>query len=454
MKRAGAWLAGWVLAVSGGMIGVAQDQPAARPTIVLPPVPHSVRAVHSGMPMIDVQQQNFPAEITIANHGDKDWLASTQVISRTQAEIVTAKLGWAYVLAGGLDFHVGELFTPAGGVATGQAFQAPPQNVAPRAEAKGFLEFVEQVTFADGTVTDTDHAKVTAFYTACCTGANAGKVVVTPEIPLAQQTIPGGAAGGGLARTPDLKPITFDVVSFRKSLQQGRGREFPADGDFIAYHGSTVHDLLLFAYGGVKKGYFLISGEPDWVKTDYYEFTAKVGPEDVAEWKAMTLTDKRFMVRAALEDVLKLKVHDDTELHPVYDLVVAKGGPKLMEYEPGDTVTPSYPGAHAMTGKVLSWFDPFNLVCQDQTMADLVNSMSGPDRAGRVVIDKTGLTGAYDFTVPIPYRPLPEQFKEIAEDSGVPTMFDGLKQLGLQLVQAKEPIQGIVVDHIERPPDN
>jgi uncharacterized protein (TIGR03435 family) len=107
-----------------------------------------------------------------------------------------------------------------------------------------------------------------------------------------------------------------------------------------------------------------------------------------------------------------------------------------------------------MTGKVLSWFDPFNLVCQDQTMADLVNSMSGPDRAGRVVIDKTGLTGAYDFTVPIPYRPLPEQFKEIAEDSGVPTMFDGLKQLGLQLVQAKEPIQGIVVDHIERPPDN
>ena len=33
-------------------------------------------------------------------------------------------------------------------------------------------------------------------------------------------------------------------------------------------------------------------------------------------------------------------------------------------------------------------------------------------------------------------------------------MFDGLKQLGLQLVQAKEPIQGIVVDHIERPPDN
>jgi len=138
----------------------------------------------------------------------------------------------------------------------------------------------------------------------------------------------------------------------------------------------------------------------------------------------------------------------------VYNLVVAKGGPKLMEYEPGDTVTPSYSGAQAMSGKVLRWFDPFNLVCQDTTMAELVNSMSGPDRAGRVVIDKTGLTGAYDFTVPIPYRPLPEQFRQIAEDSGVPTMFEGLKQLGLQLVQAKGPIAGIVVDHIERPEAN
>ena len=160
------------------------------------------------------------------------------------------------------------------------------------------------------------------------------------------------------------------------------------------------------------------------------------------------------MVQAALEDVLKVKVHDDTEEHPVYNLVVAKGGQKLMEYEPGDTLTPPYSNAQAMTGKVLRWFDPFNLVCQDITMAELVNSLSGPDRAGRVVIDKTGLTGAYDFTVPIPYRPLPEQFRQIAEDSGVPTMFEGLKQLGLQLVQAKGPINGIVVDHIERPPDN
>jgi uncharacterized protein (TIGR03435 family) len=436
------------------MVQTGAAQEASQPTIVLPPPVHSVRANHSGPAMIDVSQPEFPAEITIMNRGDKDWLADTQVKSRTQAEIVSAKLGWAYVLASGLEFHAGDVYTPSGGVAAGGSFQVPAQSVAPRADAKGLLAFVEEVTFADGTVVDADHAKVTAFYKTWSTGANAGKVASTPAVAAAQQNIAGGTAGTGPARTPNLKPIAFDVISFRKSERPGPGREFPADGDFIAYHGSTVDSLLQFAYGGIKKGFFLISGEPDWVKTEYYEFQAKVAPEDVAEWKAMTLTDKRYMVRAALEDALKVKVHEDTAEHPVYNLVVAKGGPKLMDYEPGDTVTPSYSGAQAMTGKVLRWFDPFNLVCQDTTMAELVNSMSGPDRAGRVVIDKTGLTGAYDFTVPIPYRPLPEQFRQIAEDSGVPTMFEGLKQLGLQLVQAKGPIDGIVVDHIERPPDN
>jgi uncharacterized protein (TIGR03435 family) len=157
-------------------------------------------------------------------------------------------------------------------------------------------------------------------------------------------------------------------------------------------------------------------------------------------------------VRAALTEALKLKVHDDTEMHPVFNLVVAKSGPKLTEYQPGDTVTP--PSRPAMSGKVLAWFDPFNLTCQDTTMAELVNSLSGPNRAGRVVIDKTGLTGAYDFNVPIPYRPLPEQFRQMAEDSGVPSFLEGIKQLGLALVPDKGPIDGIVIDHIEKPETN
>ena len=67
-----------------------------------------------------------------------------------------------------------------------------------------------------------------------------------------------------------------------------------------------------------------------------------------------------------------------------------------MDYHAGDSVLPA--NGHVLTGHVESWFDPFRLVCQEVTIADLVTVLSGPDRAGRVVIDKTGLTGTYDFT--------------------------------------------------------
>jgi uncharacterized protein (TIGR03435 family) len=87
-------------------------------------------------------------------------------------------------------------------------------------------------------------------------------------------------------------------------------------------------------------------------------------------------------------------------------------------------------------------------------MTDWVDLLNRPGEAGRVVIDKTGLTGTYDFSLQIPRRTLPDQIKESAEDAGVPTVFEGLKQLGLQLVSAKGPVRGIVVDHIERPPEN
>ena len=140
-----------------------------------------------------------------------------------------------------------------------------------------------------------------------------------------------------------------------KLCRRGRTpqREFPADGDFIAYHSSTIDTLLMFAYKGASPGHFTISGEPDWVKNDLYDFTAKVAPEDVAEWRHMQLTDQRYMVQRALEEALKMKTHDDTSHHPVYQLQVAKGGPKLMDYHAGDTVTPA--NGPAQSGHVLGW---------------------------------------------------------------------------------------------------
>ena len=399
-----------------------------------------------GPGIIDLPQPGFAAEITLAIHGTTDWLQSVQVISRSAQVIVSVRMGWAYVLpTGSLEFHQGEVQTVQGGAGTNNNFQLGSQNAPVRADVKDFIAFVEQVTLKDGTVINADHDKIASTYKDISEGKPVAraKTAVDPNSTAAQN------AGLGPQLTPGLKPISFDVVSFRRTERQGPTRvDLPVEGDFIAYHGVPIERLILFAHIA-RKGYVSISGEPEWAKTDLYEFTAKVAPEDVAEWKQMTLTDKRAMVATLLADVLKLKVHQDTEPHPVYDLIVAKGGSKLTEYQPGDTV--KAPGGQVLTGKVLSWFDPFTLVCQDTTMAELVNSLSGPNRAGRVVIDKTGLPGAYNFTVPIPYAPLPQQLQDMSD---APSMFEGLKALGLQMVKSTGVIDRIIVDHVERPAEN
>ena len=434
----------------GGALLAAQDPSV--PQINLLPVPHSVRAAHPVAGMIPVRQDMFPAEAMPLTQGDTNWLQVVRLYSRTHTEIVSVRVGWAYAMPAGLEFHQSEVVILQPGLLAGGSYEMSSLDVPARADAKDLLVFVEQVTFPDKSVYNYDHAKVAAFYKDCCTGENAGVVPPVPQGRV-QPGMPGGEIGKGMLRNTDLKPITFDVVSFRRTDKpaRGLGREFPADGDFIAYHGAPIESLILFAHIA-PKGYTSIANEPEWVKTDLYEFTAKVAPEDVAEWKKMTLTDKRAMVGNLLADVLKLKVHQQTEPQPVYDLVVAKGGPRLMAYHAGDSLT--FPRQPPLTGYVLRWFDPFNLVAQDVTMADLVNIISVPDRAGRTVIDKTGLTGAYDFSLPISPGLLPTQLQRAGEDAGVPSLQEGLKHLGLALVPSKGPVDQIVIDHIERPPEN
>jgi len=254
--------------------------------------------------------------------------------------------------------------------------------------------------------------------------------------------------------TPDTKPITFDIVSFRPykpGAVSSNKVDLPLDGDFIAYRGQPLQRILYFAY--LSPGYFQLSGEPAWVDNDLWDFQAKVAPEDLATWQKMDLPAKRIMVRNLLADVLKMKVHDDLSQHPVYDLVVMKNGPKMKEYKPGDTV--KTPDGKLLEGQVVTWFGPSAMVCQATSMKMLVNAMS--IRVGRPVIDKTALTGLYNFTLSVNYARagLGAQGAPAYVDPDEQSVFNSIQELGLKLVPSKAVFAGgIVIDHIERPPDN
>ena len=74
-------------------------------------------------------------------------------------------------------------------------------------------------------------------------------------------------------------------------------------------------------------------------------------------------------------------------------------------------------------------------------------------RVDRPVIDKTGLADRFDVQLTMGDQHYDAKTAK-AEDTGISEIMDGLKQLGLRLESAKAPLNGLVVDHVERPTEN
>src|ERR1039458_2196967 len=193
--RVGCVVMAAVFLVGSGATAEAQDatQPESQVFAIAPPPVHSVRAAHWVPATIEAEQPNFPAEIMRTSQSDYDWLQMARVTSRTAMEITSVKVGWAYALPAGLEFHQSDALTPpGGGITQGGAYETEDQQVAPRAEALYLVTFVEQVTLKNGVVLNADHAKISAFYKDCCTGPNSGKVPQPPQGRV-QPNMPGGA---------------------------------------------------------------------------------------------------------------------------------------------------------------------------------------------------------------------------------------------------------------------
>jgi uncharacterized protein (TIGR03435 family) len=242
--------------------------------------------------------------------------------------------------------------------------------------------------------------------------------------------------------------IKFDVVLLKQCAPDAIAvYNTISTGDSWQRHCRPIRGLLDLAYGGGST--YLVKGEPDWVDTDPYNFVAKVAPEDVPVWSKMDVPTKRLMVRAVLPEVLNLKVHIEIQSRPVYNLVVAKGGPNLTPTKPDpnaptDPQTPVRGSVHRV--------DYDEAAYTNSTMLDLAGGLAA--RLDRDVIDKTGLTGRYDFHVkPLPYQHYDPKSTNV-EDTDFTGIIEGVKNLGLRLEPGKADTNVIVIDHIERPAEN
>lgn len=197
---------------------------------------------------------------------------------------------------------------------------------------------------------------------------------------------------------------------------------------------------------------------PEWL-SDRYDVSAKMGADVADALKKMNPIDRRLarqrMFQALLTDRCKMVFHRDTKELPVYFLVVAKGGPKLEQGKPAD----ASPDGVGGTG-TLQFGQGGLMTFKAMPLSALIQVLS--QQAGRTIVDKTGLTGRYDFTwqfnlnaSPGGGRGGPQSSASGSPDAEPASIFTIIQEeLGLKLDSGKGPVEVIVIDHIERPSDN
>jgi uncharacterized protein (TIGR03435 family) len=227
----------------------------------------------------------------------------------------------------------------------------------------------------------------------------------------------------------------FEVATIRPAAPSPDGHthiNYP-HGDRFSAANITLLALMEWAYAMPAKQ--ILDGPP-WLGTTRFDIQAKSNAEAEGQFETLSSAQeqerKRHMVEALLGERYGLKLHRETRTLPAYDLIVAKGGAKLQPSQAN--------GKSIGTGR--AHFNGEGLTTT--TIAEQLSQITG-----RIVVDKTGLTGRYDLKLLWTPDDAP------ATDSSAPSLFTALQeQLGLRLESAKESVPVLVIDHIDLPTAN
>lgn len=182
-----------------------------------------------------------------------------------------------------------------------------------------------------------------------------------------------------------------------------------------------------------------------------YRIQATIPNEVFAQMQSKDAAFRQHEVQAMLQDLLKerfgLEFHFGTKVLPTYDIVIAKGGSKLP--------APKEPSGSLSGGWVMSPTGEMRV--RNVTLEEFVQS-SPFDIRDRVIMNKTGLDGRYDFMFHWRRSQASSSFgfsaAENFDDAG-PSIFTALKdQLGLELVSNNEPAEVLYIDKIHDPTAN
>ena len=272
---------------------------------------------------------------------------------------------------------------------------------------------------------------------------------------------------GAFGQTAESK-MEFEVASVKPYVPPPGGLKPPAGPDStdpgrLRYVNQSLKDLVMTAYG-VKR--YQISG-PGWLDTQKFEVLAKV-PEGA------TKEQVRGMLRNLLAERFQLVAHREMKDLPVFALLVGKAGPKMKvsSDEPADTPDslptgqpgapiagkikmspdgcPDFPGLR-LSSRLIFMNGRGCLTAVQLTIGELAGMLS--DRFDRPVVDMTGLTAKYDFTLHFDPSGVVGTMTAPPGDDPLPDVFVAVQQqLGLRLEPQKRMIDLVVIDHAEKTP--
>jgi len=229
------------------------------------------------------------------------------------------------------------------------------------------------------------------------------------------------------------KPVAFEAATIKRNISgEGGSIGMQPGGRFRAIN-VDVRSVIAAMYrptGGPRLFASQIVGLPDWASTEKYDIIAKVSDEFVDLSTAEQFRRMSPMVQSLLEDRFELRIHRETRQMPIYALVVTRPGvirPSAVDCrkEPETCRIQSAGGHYSSVGLTMNDFLIF-----------LGNTVD------RVVIDRTGLLGAYDVEFDWSSEP----------GSDKPSIFTAVQEsLGLKLESTKGPVGVLVIDHVERP---
>ncbi len=259
------------------------------------------------------------------------------------------------------------------------------------------------------------------------------------------------------AQAPGGTPPAFEVASIKENVSASDNASVRAQpGGRVSVSNNSLRNIIRNAYN--VQNYQIIGG-PDWINTVRWDINAKA-PDDAPPQQLL------LMLRTLLADRFKLVVRDETREMPIYALILARPDGRLGSQlrasavdcaaifaaakAKGETPPPTTNGRPTCGTRTTRG----NMMTTGVTMTDLARNLA--PFTGRPVVDKTGLTGAFDVDLtwtPEQGPPGPDGTAAAAPPSSdsVSLYTAVQEQLGLKLDAQRGPVDVLVIDSVQRP---